>query len=364
MVAQKRTLKKTTGNSLARASSRASSVKHSAFRLVKAKRDTVIAYSEFYNSLKPAEKTALQYYKYAGYQPVNTFLRSGENEVFEPEIFITGMHDNMPSSKRAEYKAEYAKLSPKTTLQEYTAFVYKYFIKTAMDTVRSMDAVFARPNIPRIHGKGSVPVVLYSGSSFPGSRNFKVGDMITMPDYRSTSFSPRVSVGFMGGGYGPNSVLFVMRGLQGQPYVYLDWDAVRKGTMTGLKAGGLMGDEFEYVLPRGMKFRVVKAGFSSEYAKYISQDMISNQLDAKLGEGKGIEKMDDAFFARSSVRAVGRLYTVELEFVEWKPEPVRLLGPKMNYTTKISTNFANMLKPKPAPKPAVGESGPASQKRL
>ena len=357
MVAQKRTLKKTG------VSSRASSVKHSAFRLVKAKRDTVIAYSEFYNSLKPAEKTALQYYKYAGYQPINTFLRSGDNEIFEPEIFITGMHDNIPNSKRVEYKAEYAKLSPKTTLQEYSAFVYKYFIKTAMDSIRALDAVFARPNIPRIHGKGSAPVVLYSGTSFPGSRNFKVGDTITMPDYRSTSFSPRVSVGFMGG-YGPNSVLFVMRGLQGQPYVYLDWDAVRKGTMTGLKAGGLMGDEFEYVLPRGMKFRVVKAGFSSEYGKYISHDMISRQLDEKLGEGEGIEKMDDAFFARSSVRAVGRLYTVELEFVEWKPEPVRLLGPKMNYIVKVSANFANMFKPKPAPKPAVGGSGPASQKRL
>jgi hypothetical protein len=268
------------------------------------------------------------------------------------------MHDNIPNSKRVEYKAEYAKLSPKTTLQEYSAFVYKYFIKTAMDTIRSMDAVFARPNIPRIPSKGNAPTVLYTGSSFPGSRNIKVGDMITMPDYRSTSFSPRVSVGFMGG-YGPDSVLFVMRGLQGQPYVYLDWDAVRKGTMTGLKAGGLMGDEFEYVLPRGMKFRVVKAGYSSEYAKYISQGMISRQLDAKLGEGEGIEKMDDAFFARSSVRAVGRLYTVELEFVEWKPEPVRLLGPKMNYIVKVFANFANMLKPKKSePKP------PASQKRL
>jgi hypothetical protein len=290
------------------------------------------------------------------------FLRSGDNEFYEPEIFITGMHDNIPNSKRAEYKAEYAKLSPKTTLQEYTAFVYKYFIRTAMDTIRSMDAVFTRSNIPRIHGKGSAPAVLYSGASFPGSRNFKVGDMITMPDYRSTSFSPRVSVGFMGG-YGPDSVLFVMRGLQGQPYVFLDWDAVRKGTMTGLKAGD-MGDEFEYVLPRGMKFRVVKAGFSSEYSKYISQDMISRQLDEKLGEGEGIEKMDDAFFARSSVRTIGRLYTLELEFVEWKPEPVRLLGPKMNYITKISTNFANMLKPKPEPKPPAGKSEPASQKRL
>jgi len=356
MVAQKRTLKKTG------VSSRASSVKHSAFRLVKAKRDTVIAYSEFYNSLKPTEKTALQYYKHAGYHPMNTFLRSHGNEVFEPEIFITGMHDNIPISKGAEYKAEYAKLSPKTTLQDYSAFVYKYFIKIAMDSIRALDAVFARPNIPRIHGKGSSPIVLYSGTSFLGSRNFKVGDTITMPDYRSTSFSPRVSVSFMGG-YGPDSVLFVMRGLQGQPYVYLDWDAVRKGTMTGLKASD-MGDEFEYVLPRGMKFRVVKAGFSSEYGKYISQDMISRQLDEKLGEGEGVEKMDDAFFARSSVRAVGRLYTVELEFVEWKPKPVRLLGPKMNYTTRICTNFANMFNPKSAPKTPVGESGPASQKRL
>lgn len=353
---QKRTIKlQKTG------SSRASSVKHSAFRLIKAKRDTVIAYSEFYNSLKPAEKSALQYYKYAGYQPINTFLRSMDNEFYEPEIFISGRHDNIPNSKRAEYKDDFAKLSPKTTLQEYTAFVYKYFVKTTMDAIRAMDAVFARPNIPRIHGKGSAPVVLYSGSSFPGSRNFKVGDMITMHDYRSTSFSPRVSVGFMGES-GTDSVLFVMRGLQGQPYVFLDWDAVRKGTMTGLKAGGLMGDEFEYVLPRGMKFRVVKAGFSSEYSKYISQDMISRQLDTKLGDNEGIEKMDDAFFARSNVRAVGHLYTVELEFVEWKPEPVRLLGPKMNYITKISTNFANMLKPKTAPKPPVSE--PASQKRL
>lgn len=346
---QKRTIKKQKNSN--RGSSRASSVKHSAFRLVKAKRDTVIAYSEFYNSLKPAEKSALQYYKYAGYQPINTFLRSMDNEFYEPEIFISGMHDNIPNNKRAEYKAEYSKLSPKTTLQEFTSFVYKYFVKTTMDAIRAMDAVFAHPNIPRIHGKGNSPVVLYTGSSFPGSRNFKVGDMITMPDYRSTSFSPRVSVGFMDG-YGPNSVLFVMRGLQGQPYVYLDWDAVRKGTMTGLKAGG-MGDEFEYVLPRGMKFRVVKAGFSSEYSKYISQDMISRQLDEKLGEGEGIEKMDDAFFARSSVREIGRLYTMELEFVEWKPEPIRLLGPKMNYITKISTNFANMLKPKPEPKLAL-----------
>jgi hypothetical protein len=90
--------------------------------------------------------------------------------------------------------------------------------------------------------------------------------------------------------------------------------------------------------------------------------MISRQLDEKLGEGEGVEKMDDAFFARSSVRAVGRLYTVELEFVEWKPKPVRLLGPKMNYTTRICTNFANMFNPKPAPKTPA--KTPASQKRL
>lgn len=362
MVAQKRTLKQ--GKQAVKGSSRASSVKHSAFRLVKTKRNTILAYAKFYETLKPAEKTALQYYKYAGYVPINQHLRTNDTDIFTPRCFISAMHPNIPVKMREEYKEEYKTLGPETTIREFSGFVYKYFIRPPMDAIRAMDAVFANPAIPKIPkqmGSDGKPVTLYRGVTIPGIRKHKIGDVIEMHDYLSTSFSPRVSVGFLElHGEQPDTVLFVLRGLHGQPYIFLDWTGVEQGKLTGLHASG--GDEYEYVLPRGMKFRVVKSGFTSEFSKYIGDSIVTMGLDRKLGSDASIEAMDNAFFDRESVRQLGKLYVMELEFIERKPREVNLFGPKLNYEVTLGLDLSKILNP---PKPKAGKpvNEPASIKQ-
>jgi hypothetical protein len=366
MVAQKLTQKKGKQVGVAGGSSRASSVKHSAFRLVKTKRDTILAYTKFYDTLKPAEKTALQYYKYAGYVPINQHLRTNDTDIFTPRCFISAMHPNIPVKMREEYKEEYKTLGPTTTLRELSGFVYKYFIRPPMDAIRAMDAVFANPAIPKIPkqmGSDGKPVTLYRGVTIPGIRKHKVGDVIEMHDYLSTSFSPRVSVGFMElHGEQPDTVLFVLRGLQGQPYVFLDWKGVEQGKLTGLHAWD-GGDEYEYVLPRGMKFRVVKSGFTSEFSKYIGDSIVTIGLDRKLGSDASIDAMNNAFLDRESVRQLGKLYVMELEFIERKPREVKLFGPKLNYEVTLGLDLSKILNP-PKSKPKVDKpvNEPASIK--
>lgn len=362
MVAQKRTQKKSTlfGSG---GSSRASSVKHSAFRLVKAKRDTILAYAKFYATLKPVEKMALQWYKYAGYMPINGYLREGVSDVFTPNCYISPGYSNVPVKMREEYREAYKKLGPETTIRDFSAFVYKYFIKPTMDSIHAIDSVFAYPTIPKIPkqmGSDGKPVTLYRGATIPGIRKRKVGDVIEMHDYLSTSFSPRVSVGFMQlHGEQPDTVLFVLRGLQGQPYIFLDWKGVEQGKLTGLHAGG--SDEYEYVLPRGMKFRVEKAGFTNEFSKYIEDSVVTMGLDRKIGKDASINAMDNAFFDRESVKRLGKLYVMELAYVERKPREVKLLGPNMNYDITMGLNFANILKP---PKSKKNKPDLLSGKRL
>lgn len=346
-----RTLKKTQNGS----SRGASSIKHSIIRMVKAKRDTVQSYAEFFNSLKPRQKSTLQYYKHAGYVPINAYLRykpsrfNNEPE-YKPEIHISKFGPNIPNSMAKQYREDYKTLTAKTSLQEFGTFVYKYFVKTVMDSIRDLDAIFAHPKVPKIqtnlYSKDS-RVVLYRGvDSIPGIRSRKPGDMITMDDFISTSFNPRVSIRFMGIGMNsPDSVLFVMRGLQGQPYIFLDWGAVAAGKMTGLKATDY-GDEYEYLLPRGLTFRVVRAGFSSEYTKYLNESIITKALDAKLSEEQGVAEMSDEFLQRSSVRTAVKPYVIELEFVELKPKPIKLLGPNLDYTMNMIMNLGNILHPK------------------
>lgn len=347
MVAQKLTKKKDKHVGVATGSSRASSVKHSAFRLVKTKRDTILAYAKFYETLKPAEKTALQYYKYAGYIPINSHLRSEDPYMFTPNCNISPGYSNVPVKMREEYREAYKQLGPETTMRDFSTFVYKYFIRPTMDSIRAIDAVFANPAIPKIPklmGSDGKPVILYRGVTIPGIRKRKVGDVIEMHDYLSTSFSPRVSVGFLElHGEQPDTVLFVLRGLQGQPYIFLDWKGVEQGKLTGLHAGG--GDEYEYVLPRGMKFRVEKAGFTSEFSKYIEDSIVTVGLDRKLGLDASIDAMDNAFFDRESVKRLGKLYVMELEFIERRPREVKLLGPSMNYDITLGVNFSKILNP-------------------
>ena len=99
------------------------------------------------------------------------------------------------------------------------------------------------------------------------------------------------------------------------------------------------------MLPRGMKFRVVKAGFTSEFSKYIEESVVTMGLEQKLGRDASIDAMDNAFFDRESVRRLGKLYVMELEFIERKPREVKFLGSSMNYDITMGLNLSKILKP-------------------
>lgn len=295
------------------------------------KKDIVIESKKQYEKLSEKQYEALKLYKFNGYILINKFLRAGNPITYT--INYIGQVIHTTSSKKDDKALEkFLKDGGKQSLTEFYNFIQKFGPGRLIELIEHIDSIFRKPTWPKIGNLTNIHT-LYKGSAVPHHMyNKLVGQEITFREYVSTSFSINTAMKFykgsafssIMGSENVKPVFYIFKKCEKVPFIFLDWTAVESHKLEGLKFQ--RGDEYELLLPRGCKFKLVKkstiAQFINDYQdEQIRVDMLNNYYN-------NVRDLTPEFFKLPEVKemlSIPDIMVMELEFIEWvKPKPIEL----------------------------------------
>lgn len=321
--------------------------KQTDIELVLKKRDIVIHSKLQYTKLNSGQHEALQLYKESGFIYINQYLRN-QDIIYDLNRISASIH--MTSSKKDDDNLKKIKKDGgKTTLQDFYNFVKKYGPGRLIALIHHIDSIFKKANWPKIGNIKSINT-LYKGVGVPANiYNKLVGSVVTFDEYLSTSISSDVAMKFyswrettyMRGKENLKPVFFILRKCNKLPFIYLDWKGVYTHKLERLKFD--MGDEYELLLPRGCKFKIVKKYKFTEFLKGQRNGsklaLINNYYD-------NVQDLTPSFFKKPEIKemlSIPDINVMELEFVEWnKPKPIILTDKPLQI--KITPNMLKSQK--------------------
>ena len=308
------------------------------------KRQLVKQSRPYFNALSENQKEALRVYKYMGFLVINKFLRnlaqqtkSGGQPMFSPfgKFKLDIRASTMTHKLLEEYEKVRAKINSKTTLGQLTEIIQKFHYDAYQMVIKDIDTCFAaKSRVPKLtNPHPNKKTILYRGTSLHAKMLAKrPGDILEFGEYLSTTLEPEIAFRFLGLGANRDvpiqPVLLIIRGYDGQPFIFLDWDAVETKRMDKLKyAPG--ADEYELVLPRGCQFKLIRKYRSKEFAKYYNPEKIALQ---KLSDFySDIGDVESNFLSRESVKEIINkpieITVLELEYVKRTVKDVPHISP-------------------------------------
>ena len=133
------------------------------------------------------------------------------------------------------------------------------------------------------------------------------------------------------------------------PFIYLPWQIKNSDKLSTKTISQTFNDEFEFLLPRGLKFKIIKkelVDFKTTWEMDQSVKKISFDKFAKFIASAGISidkmnlsKMNDEDFRKLYDKISNKILTYHLEYIS--QEPVEVLPPFV-YNSKI--NFMIRIK--------------------
>lgn len=312
------------------------------------KKDIVIQSKKQYEKLSEKQYEALLLYKFNGYSLINKFLR-GSNAITYNINRISTMIYTTKSKKDDKALEKFYKEGGKQSLTEFYDFIKKYGPGRLIELIGCIDSIFKKPRWPKVGNLTNIHT-LYKGGAVPSYMyNKLVGQEITFSEYMSTSFSINTAMNFYkGSAFGSimgsenvKPVFYVFKKCEKVPFIFLDWKAVDTHKLEGLKFD--MGDEYEFLLPRGCKFKLVKKSTIAQFINDYQDDktrayMLNNYYN-------NVRDLTPEFFKLPEVKeklSIPDIMVMELEFMEWiKPTPIEL---KESPIQVVIT--PDMLKPK------------------
>lgn len=170
--------------------------------------------NEIFNTFTDKEKEYLGYYTTVGYDFVNNIVQD--------QGFYIDYTDMLEDEELKE--------------DPYTYNMIKDII-FVQGIIRSLDKITNQDMLEE-------NVTLYKGTSFEHFINYKVGDIISLPLYTSTTLSKKTSDSFMN--FANDPVL-----------LEIEADKGTKGYYIGTNTSNKSGDEKEFLLPRETLFEIV-----------------------------------------------------------------------------------------------------------
>ena len=212
-------------------------------------------FKKFYKNISKIESDAINLYKQHGYSAINKYLYNNNNikelDIIEEEFSNTiyNLYSNNTKNFFDFKNINFEKL-PK--------YIELYVNNKIIKNITILDKLFLHKDISKLNGKE----VLFRGTSentytTPKS---KIGDTLIFNSFTSSSTNIDVSKDFMGNKINKNKViccLYVLNGLEDIPYIYIPWFSNQKKQMKS-KISSIIRDEFEYLLPRNLKFKIKK----------------------------------------------------------------------------------------------------------
>jgi hypothetical protein len=292
----------------------------------------------FYKKLSKEQKAVLAYYKSFGYVAMNQYLYNNKSikELNIDNLFIQKLKDYY--SENTKSLIDLKSINPGNIKQ----IVELYINKQVIEKINSMDDLFKLPDIPKLEGNE----YLYRGTNdhTETTKKSKVGDIITYNNYLSTSTLKDISEEFVGSwrqNKKSNNLccMYILHNLKDIPFIYIPWQIKKAHIFEKTDISQVSSDEFEYLLPRGLKFKIIKIE-SKIYHGYGSTKKLSfSKLDKiiTLTSSKyNSIKLNDNSVQKIFDKTNKKITTYHLEYVG--QEPVEKL-PLFEYNAKINLHI-------------------------
>ena len=220
-------------------------------------------FKHFYKNLNARERKVIHFYKTWGYENMNRFLYSGyklEKLIFPDYMgfFQEDQKKNIPKyiQKFMNYKTKefIPKLIPK--------FITLFMNKLVIDRIYEIDKLYTKKEVPKFDGTE----LLYRGTNgaiitIITDKNTKIGDELIFKNYTSASSNKKIALSFSNiktSDDNHSCCLFILYNMKNLPYIYLPWyDVYKHKNINSSDIKHADDDEFEYLLPRNLKFEII-----------------------------------------------------------------------------------------------------------
>jgi hypothetical protein len=281
-------------------------------------------FKNFYKNISKIDKLTLQAYKGSEYRAINNYLYN-HNNIKELKIDEWSFGNTIKNlySNNTKQLFNYKNIN----IDKLPKYVELYINKFIVSKINILDKLFTNKDIPKFNGNE----LLFRGTQGETNTSIKskVGDEITFNSFTSTSTNKDVSRGFMYGKSDSNNVLcclYILYGLKDVPYVYIPWNIINNKQMKGYISESIY-DEFEYLLPRNLKFKIKKID-------KILDDSVSSSSSITFEKLNKIMKKTKNSNLYKKIN--GKIKVYHLDFVEQLPvDPL----PQYIYNSKINLRF-------------------------
>ena len=214
----------------------------------------IIKFLKFYKNISKIEKDTIQIYKGFAYIGINKYLY---NNYKLKELSINEWDFNNTIKNLYSNDTKNLFNFKNINIEKLPEYIELYINNTIIKHITILDKLFINKDIPKLNGKE----VLFrgrSGDTYTTSKS-KIGDTLIFNSFISSSTNIDVSKNFINHKINKKNVvccLYVLNGLKDIPYIYIPW-SVHKNQMKS-KISSSIYDEFEYLLPRNLKFKIKK----------------------------------------------------------------------------------------------------------
>jgi hypothetical protein len=304
----------------------------------------------FYKNLTPIEKNILQNYKNNGYIEINKYLYN-DIKINDLNINRNGIFFNQIKtyfSKETINIFDIKSINPGNIKQ----IVELYMNKVVIDQINVIDKIFTKPNVNLLQGNE----LLYRGSRGHSitTKNSKVGNEIIFKNFISTSTEQAISEKFIEDFMiktqtkKQHCCMYVFHNMKDVPFIYLPWNINNSSKLNKQYINLAFKDEFEFLLPRGLKFKIIKKElidfknnlYTNKYIKKISFnkfDKMLNNINVNIDK-INLSKMNDEDFAKIYNKITNKIVTYHLEYIG--QEPLIPLQPFI-YNSNINLHIEN-----------------------
>jgi hypothetical protein len=283
-------------------------------------------FKNFYKNISKIDKETLQLYKGTVHKILNSYLYNHNNlKELKIDEFSFGNTIKNLYSNNTKQLFNYKNIN----LEKLPNYIELYINKFIVNKINILDKLFTNKEIPKFNGNE----LLFRGTKGETNTSIKskVGDEIIYNSFTSTSTDKEVSRDFISSKSNSNHVLcclYILYGLKDVPYIYLPWSIIKNKEMKGHISESVY-DEFEYLLPRNLKFKIKKID------KIVDDTLLSSSSSSitfeKLNKLMKKTKNSDLY-----KKFYGKIKVYHLDFIEQLPvEPL----PAYIYNPKIHLQF-------------------------
>lgn len=294
-------------------------------------------FKAFYKKLSKEQKDILAYYKSSGYVAMNRYLYNNKTikELSIDDLFIQKLKAYY--SENTKQMINLKSINPSNIKQ----LVELYMNKQVIDKINGLDDIFKQADIPKLEGRE----YLYRGTNehTETTDKSKVGDIITFKNYLSSSTQQEVSENFTGSWWQNKKsnnlcCMYILHNLKDVPFVYIPWQIRKAHIFEKTDISIISSDEFEYLLPRGLKFKIIKIETKIYHGYGSTKKLSFSKLDKIITSSSSnySNKLNNNSVQKIFDKTNKKIKTYHLEYIG--QEPIEKLSP-FTYNEKLNLHI-------------------------